>query len=98
MKKLLTFAFLAMFGCGGSSPQDPTTNTSTGPGGDITLPNNGSEYSSPCDMPTYQKLVVDGQTVVVEVPTLCNSQWGPDRGDPGPDRGDPNPWDKQAHV
>ena len=98
MKKLLTIA-IAMFvlGCGAAPSQGETTGPSNGSGGDINLPDNSSDYASPCDMPTYQKLLINGQEVVVEVPTLCNTQWQPDRGDPAPDQGDPNPWDKQAH-
>ncbi len=85
-----------VLGCG-SAPSQEKESTSSGPSEEINLPPNGSDYTGPCDRPTFSTVVVDGQQVVVEIPSLCNEMLSPDHGDPGPDRGDPNPWDKQLY-
>lgn len=101
MKTLAIILATFVLGCG-DAPSQQKEITTTGSGG-INLPDNGSEYTSPCDLPSYSTFVVGGKTVVVETPTLCNQGFAPDRGDPCPDcEGDPSPWDKymnpQSHT
>lgn len=96
MKTLAIVLATFVLGCG-AAPSQQKENPTTGSGG-INLPDNGEEYSNPCDLPSYSTFVVDGKTVVVETPTLCNQQFSPDHGDPCPDcGGDPSPWDKNAN-
>ena len=102
MKTLAIVLATFVLGCGDAPSQQHETSTS-GSGGSINLPDNGTEYNNPCDRPSYTTLVVDGKTVVVETPTLCNQGGDPYKGDPCPDcQGDPNPWDKivnpQSHT
>lgn len=97
MKTLAIVLTTFVLGCSAAPSQQKETSTATG-SEDINLPPNGEEYTNPCDLPSYSTFVVDGKTVVVETPTLCNQGFAPDRGDPCPDcGGDPSPWDKSAN-
>lgn len=89
MKTLAIVLATFVLGCGDAPSQQK--ETSTAGSGSINLPDNGTEYANPCDVPSFQKIVVDGRVVVVETPTLCNQNLGPDKGDPCPDCGDPSP-------
>lgn len=86
----------ALLGCG-SSPNPEGSSTSAGGSSDYNYDSPGSSYVGECDRPSYQKLVVNGQTVIVEIPTLCNKGPDPYHGDPCPDCGDPNPEDKYSN-
>ena len=85
---------VALLGCG-SSPSPEGSSTSAG-GSGYNYDTPGEPYVGPCDVPSFQKVLVDGKVVVVEVPTLCNSGFDPYQGDPCPDCGDPNPETKQS--
>lgn len=85
-----------LMGCG-SSPSTPDGKTSPvgDPGYSYDTP--GESYVGQCDRPSFTTFVVDGQTVVVETPSLCNQGPDPYHGDPCPDCGDPNPEDKVSN-
>lgn len=84
---------LALIGCGGASPDPTESNSTSSPGESYNYDSPSSGNSQPCDKPTF--IVVNG--VETEVPSLCNQNLGPDKGDPPPDFAvDPDPWDKSS--
>lgn len=99
MRLALLFSLL-LVGCG-ASPEPTQEHSSTTPSESYSYDDpTGGDNTMPCDKPSFVVLMVNGEKVVTEVPSLCQQNFGPDKGDPPPDyAGDPNPWDKSTiHI
>jgi hypothetical protein len=85
MYKTIALTLCGLLCACGDSPDSTSERKQLTPPNDITL-GDGDNYGSVCDRQDTQQITVDGQTYVFNVPTLCNSYLGIDKGDPPPDR------------
>ena len=96
----LLFITLVVFalGCGGASPQEKEKRASNDTG-DVDQENNPTgNWFDPCDKLTVIETVVNGQTVVVQVPTPCTEDSQRDLGDPDPDQKDSDTESKWVNL